>query len=188
MIQYVYFKQLHQEIEPVIDQMLEAYVTIQDSFWQDQDKIYVFYPQVLDMYAIIRDMMSETLTSIVAYMSYPIDALQLTSHIQLMKDVTAKKNMFHKGLITDHDLLLAYKDTAYGPMKKFILKKYVDQPFMLDSVLMYLNHNQNMSQAAKELFVHRNTLIGRLDKFFEVTGFDVKTFKDAYLIYSLLTQ
>jgi carbohydrate diacid regulator len=43
-----------------------------------------------------------------------------------------------------------------------------------------------MSKASKHLYVHRNTLIQRLDKLHQVTGFDVRVFQDAYLIYQLI--
>jgi DNA-binding PucR family transcriptional regulator len=57
---------------------------------------------------------------------------------------------------------------------------------MQESIKIYLESNQNMSLAAKKLYVHRNTLIQRLDKFHQTTGFDVRVFSDAYLIYHLM--
>ncbi|RUT44553.1 PucR family transcriptional regulator [Paenibacillus anaericanus] len=40
----------------------------------------------------------------------------------------------------------------------------------------------NMSETAKRLYVHRNTLIYRMDKFKQETGLDVRTFQDAVLV------
>jgi hypothetical protein len=40
----------------------------------------------------------------------------------------------------------------------------------------------NVSETAKKLFVHRNTLLYRLDKFKQETGFDVRHFNDAALV------
>ena len=57
---------------------------------------------------------------------------------------------------------------------------------MIDTIKTYLEADQNMSFASKILYVHRNTLIQRIDKFQQVTGFDVKVFIDAYLIYHLI--
>jgi DNA-binding PucR family transcriptional regulator len=71
-------------------------------------------------------------------------------------------------------------------MKKFILGKFHDQHYMLETIKTYLESNQNMMTASKELFIHRNTLMMRLEKFKDVTGFDVKTFYDGFLIYHLL--
>ncbi len=68
------------------------------------------------------------------------------------------------------------------------LKSYAKDQTMLNSVKIYLECNQNTSVAAKQLFVHRNTLIHRIDKFIDITGFDIREFVPGYLIYSLLTS
>ncbi len=66
------------------------------------------------------------------------------------------------------------------------LKVYMYDRVMLNSIKIYLESNQNTSYAAKQLFIHRNTLIQRIDKFIDVTGFDIRKFVPGYLIYSLL--
>ncbi|WP_248929504.1 PucR family transcriptional regulator [Paenibacillus hamazuiensis] len=40
----------------------------------------------------------------------------------------------------------------------------------------------NVSETAKKLYIHRNTLLYRLDKFKQETGLDVRTFNDAVLV------
>lgn len=40
----------------------------------------------------------------------------------------------------------------------------------------------NVSETAKTLYIHRNTLLYRLDKFKQETGLDVRTFNDAVLV------
>ncbi|WP_018751887.1 PucR family transcriptional regulator [Paenibacillus sanguinis] len=40
----------------------------------------------------------------------------------------------------------------------------------------------NVSETAKRLYIHRNTLLYRLDKFKQETGLDVRTFADAVLV------
>ncbi|MFB5269671.1 PucR family transcriptional regulator [Paenibacillus enshidis] len=44
----------------------------------------------------------------------------------------------------------------------------------------------NVSETAKRLYVHRNTLIYRLDKIKQETGLDVRTFNDAVLVRLIL--
>lgn len=43
-------------------------------------------------------------------------------------------------------------------------------------------HSLNVSHTAKALFMHRNTLNYRLDRLFETTGYDARTFYDASLL------
>ncbi|TVY10322.1 PucR family transcriptional regulator [Paenibacillus cremeus] len=40
----------------------------------------------------------------------------------------------------------------------------------------------NVSETAKKLYIHRNTLLYRLDKFKQETGLDVRTFNDAVIV------
>jgi DNA-binding PucR family transcriptional regulator len=44
----------------------------------------------------------------------------------------------------------------------------------------------NVSLAAKKLYLHRNTLQYRVDKFIEKTGIDIKHFGNAVSIYLAL--
>lgn len=54
----------------------------------------------------------------------------------------------------------------------------------LDSELIitieeFIKSGLNTSEAARKLYVHRNTLIYRLDKIYKETGFDIRNFKEA---------
>ena len=42
-------------------------------------------------------------------------------------------------------------------------------------------NNLNISEAARQLFIHRNTLVYRLDKIHKTTGFDLREFEDAMM-------
>ncbi|PKL00551.1 MAG: hypothetical protein CVV56_05370 [Tenericutes bacterium HGW-Tenericutes-1] len=55
----------------------------------------------------------------------------------------------------------------------------------IDTVLGFIKENQNASQAAKRLFMHRNTLNYRLDHFMMKTEIDIKSFQGALAIYLL---
>lgn len=52
-----------------------------------------------------------------------------------------------------------------------------------EEVLSTLNHffenNLNVSETSRQLFIHRNTLVYRLEKLQKVTGLDVRSFEDA---------
>lgn len=46
----------------------------------------------------------------------------------------------------------------------------------------YLKNGQNISQAAKELYIHRNTMIHRMDQIWEIISMDAKNTDHIYLI------
>ena len=50
----------------------------------------------------------------------------------------------------------------------------------------FISLDCNVSETAKKLFIHRNTLLYRLDKFKQETGLDVRTFRHALLVHIAL--
>lgn len=56
-------------------------------------------------------------------------------------------------------------------------------------IILALWHNQgNISSAAKDLYMHRNTLHYRLEKFYEQTGLSLKRMDDLVFCYLLITK
>ncbi len=51
------------------------------------------------------------------------------------------------------------------------------------AVEAFLRNGLSISDTAREIFVHRNTLVYRLDKFQRLSGLDVRQFSDALLVY-----
>ncbi len=51
-------------------------------------------------------------------------------------------------------------------------------PELLSSLRAFLSNNMNISEASKALYIHRNTLLYRMDKFKKLTGLDVTDFED----------
>ena len=50
---------------------------------------------------------------------------------------------------------------------------------MLMTVNKFFENNLNVSETSRQLFVHRNTLVYRIEKLAKATGLDVRTFDDA---------
>lgn len=50
---------------------------------------------------------------------------------------------------------------------------------MLDTIRIFFEKDLNLSDTARQLFVHRNTLVYRLDKLQKTLGLDLRKFKDA---------
>lgn len=69
-------------------------------------------------------------------------------------------------------------------VKEELLARFRDKFNVFDSELIntieeFVNCGLNISDAARRLYVHRNTLIYRLDKINKETGFDIRNFKEA---------
>lgn len=76
-------------------------------------------------------------------------------------------------------------------------KKFIEQLMKnaehttLDSEMMltlqaFFQNECNISETSKALYIHRNTLLYRLDKFKQATGMDVRKFHDAVLVHMAL--
>ena len=53
---------------------------------------------------------------------------------------------------------------------------------MIRTMEVFFKCGLNLSEAAKELYIHRNTLIYRLDKIQKYTNYDIRDFNDAVLL------
>ena len=51
---------------------------------------------------------------------------------------------------------------------------------LLTTVQKFFDNNLNVSETSRQLFVHRNTLVYRLEKLHQSTGLDIRTFDDAW--------
>lgn len=60
------------------------------------------------------------------------------------------------------------------------------EPEMLATLETFFSLDCNVSETAKKLYIHRNTLLYRLDKLKQETGLDVRQFRDAVLVKIIL--
>ena len=68
-------------------------------------------------------------------------------------------------------------------ISKTILQEYLDDEDTLKMLETFVHCNLNISETAKELYMHRNSLQYRLDRFLEKTGIDVRQFQHAMPVY-----
>ncbi|MCJ7840434.1 helix-turn-helix domain-containing protein [Lederbergia sp. NSJ-179] len=59
----------------------------------------------------------------------------------------------------------------------------IDDPELTKTIKTYIENQSNATFTAKQLFMHRNSLQYRIDKFIEKTGVDIKTFHGAFFTY-----
>ncbi|TVP85364.1 MAG: PucR family transcriptional regulator [Acholeplasmataceae bacterium] len=136
---------------------------------------------------IILNMIADTYSDLRMYASHVFDnTQQRDNHIRFIKKQLAQIEFNKHAYLDDKIILKEALDRLDDKIKAFMLRKYHQDAMMHDTLKAYLEANQNMSVAAKQLYVHRNTLIQRIDKFNQVTGFDPRRFTDAFLIYHLL--
>ncbi|WP_186579196.1 PucR family transcriptional regulator [Aquibacillus kalidii] len=84
-------------------------------------------------------------------------------------------------------LLINHFDESYvETLIDSILKETKTEEELLNTIHVFLECNSNATLAAKKLYMHRNSLQYRVDKFIEKTGIDVKQFEGAIAVYLTL--
>lgn len=68
-------------------------------------------------------------------------------------------------------------------LSEWILKEFTTDQEAIETIHMFIQCNLNVSETAKKLYIHRNSLQYRLDKFFESTGIDIKQMDKAFTVY-----
>src|SRR5699024_9303044 len=112
-------------------------------------------------------------------------------HLSIIKDAQTAFNYSKKEVITYSEaipflLIDQVTDSFKKDMSKLILQDYVNDQETLQMIKTFVECNLNISETAKELYMHRNSLQYRLDKFQEKTGLDIRKFHDAMTVYLAL--
>ncbi|GAB3802981.1 PucR family transcriptional regulator [Virgibacillus kimchii] len=147
----------------------------------------ISYEQIIDI------LMSDLNGAIHFYVGAYMDDLYnvkdyYTSIIQGAKSVFAYTS---KSVITYAEAVpFMLMDQTEGSFKQLlastILKEFADEEDFLHMLQTFIGCNLNITLTAKELYMHRNTLQYRLDKFQEKTGMDVREFHQAFTVYLAL--
>lgn len=99
----------------------------------------------------------------------------------------AKKYNISKTVLDENSLIFErFIDGLNEDVRKSIMHRF-NEGFskfdndMIKTIDVFFELNLNLSEAAKSLYVHRNTLIYRLDKIEKYTKYDIRKFKDAVI-------
>ncbi|BCZ48511.1 transcriptional regulator [Clostridium gelidum] len=105
----------------------------------------------------------------------------------MYKIALAKKYKLSSMIFGQNSLLFEkIMDNLHEETKEKVLDDFNDSFSKLDedmikTIEVFFKLDLNLSEASKELYVHRNTLIYRLDKIQKYTDYDIRKFNDASL-------
>ena len=86
-------------------------------------------------------------------------------------------------------VLLAAAGCAAAPETELVLAKRgaVLTEETLETIRVFFRNDLNLSTTARQLFIHRNTLIYRMEKIRKATGLDLRKFEDAAVFRILMS-
>ncbi|HEX7066530.1 MAG TPA: helix-turn-helix domain-containing protein [Bacillales bacterium] len=108
------------------------------------------------------------------------------SYFRICREHLRAKGVFYHNEQVPFLLLNTCPETRRRELLDVLLQDVEEDNELLYSIHQYLESGMNVTTAAKKLFIHRNSLQYRVDKFVEKTGLDVKAFPQAVTVYLAL--
>ncbi|MCR6110205.1 helix-turn-helix domain-containing protein [Bacillus sp. A301a_S52] len=149
----------------------------------------------LSVESIIDTLATDFLIQISFFIGSPIDSPHLlydrfkweTTLYDAVKVTFRKKSFFYEQEIVTYYLLHHIPESTLK-LVSTMLDSVMNDRELMHSIKTYLECNMNTSLAAKKMFMHRNTLQYRVDKFIEKTAIDIKQFANAAAVYLLILR
>ncbi|MEH7385340.1 helix-turn-helix domain-containing protein [Bacillus sp. JJ1521] len=94
-----------------------------------------------------------------------------------------KQQVYHLHDILPFLLLEGMDDGFRNQLKNVIPEELQTDHELLETIKVFFESDFNVSNAAKRLYMHRNSLQYRIEKFIEKTGIDIKHFHGAVTTY-----
>lgn len=91
--------------------------------------------------------------------------------------------LFHFEKVVPQHLASHLPDSLKAVIQQDILPVLKEDEELFFTIKSFLQNNMNASNTSKNLFIHRNTLQYRLDKFTEKTGIPLKDFHSAMTVF-----
>lgn len=86
----------------------------------------------------------------------------------------------------DLSIIINYLENPHlysSDLKKY--SKFLKKEILFETYDAYLKHNGVIKEVCDSLFIHRNTIIYRLQKIEEITGYNLHKIEDGFRLYSL---
>lgn len=180
---FIIIRDTFKEKNMLID-MLKALIGNNIEIIENRDSFVIFhsFSNLEDIKSLLLSFCNELMINICAYLSfYDNDKAQL--------EINLIKKVFPILPIGIH----SFKETLLLTLNKINGKEALDlilQSSAIDKEFIkgFAENDLNVSKASKNLYIHRNTINYKLDKAKELTGFDLRCFKDIYILYSLILK
>lgn len=136
-----------------------------------------------DIIRVLNSLSEDLMSSFISYISSDYDSMRIEKELEVILPIFIENDL-PVGVYNFKSLLL---------QKPVINNKRAVLNYILDStgvdeafVKGFALNDLNVSKASKAMSFHRNTMIYKLDKLNEISGFDLRSFMDMYILYNLI--
>ena len=169
-----YLKISNIKYQQAIDELLKQHFNNQiDLFWNESTACIIVYDQDSFVYTL-----KQALKMIISDFSIDISCFVVPKFDNIFLKYLS---FIHNQTLTAFEFLLKNytNETIKNDMQKLLFpikKEY------LDTAYVFLNCNMNASEAAKQLYLHRNSFNYRLNQFYYTSDMDIKDFDTAIFL------
>lgn len=179
--------QIKDKVMSILEVLDEALDIISYNY-ENQELIIFFTASIMDISDLTNLLIEELYLDCYLYESVYFKAQKEANIIiELIKSLF-EKYTFNNYYLNNKIIIKQFLKSNDELIKKIVLNKYYNDKTIIKTIKVFLENNQNIKEASKKLYIHRNTLNLRISKFEEVTSFNLKQFIDAHYIYQLLTN
>ena len=194
--------------------MVKEYKYIVLKFDLNNNSLIEFFNSLFNSnYVIKNDYLIYSLEDDKAYKEYNLENMIELIKLDFNTDIKIfETNIFSSKNIKDFDILLdiynnckskdytnlailsmiLYKDKEYSlelnKIKSIINKIMKENNGFISICDAMFKNNLNVSRSANDAFMHRNTLINKLDILNKKTGFNIQNFQDAFMLYLFMNN
>lgn len=181
-MRFVMIRKNYDDKEMILD-VLKSLLGASIKCEEDEDYLicYHSYCNPIDITNVLKALEDGLMFSVLAYNSMDLDSLKL------QRELAIAKSLLDDLSFNVYDLKSALLVKNYIQNKREILDFILESTGINEQFIKgFINSDLNVSQASKAMYVHRNTMIYKLDKLKDISGFDLRKFQDAYLLYMLI--
>jgi len=197
---FIYFSIKKNQIDPIIfkDAIHELFANTVPILWENGHEGIIIeehsvYEDSISFEDIKDILMSDLYVKINFFIgSYKVGLEEVAQYYQSLTNAAKKVFIYtNKTVVTYIDavpylLINQTESELRSDIGKTVLQEYINDEETLKMIETFLQCNLNISETAKVLHMHRNSLQYRLDRFFEKTGIDVRQFHHAMTVYLAL--
>ncbi len=145
--------------------------------------IYHNYTSDDDIEKVLNSLSDDLMVKLVSYISFYDTEAKSKEELSIVLDILGNNEI--PAAVYSFKELLLLRPTIKDKRKvlNLILESTGIDEFFIEN---FAKNDLNVSKASKAMYSHRNTTIYKLDKLKEISNFDLRSFIDTFIIYSLI--
>ncbi len=134
-------------------------------------------------YCIGYDNVSSSMRDIHATYNHALFAIHLSMYLGKNRHSVAFPDVYNEYLLLKipKDMWKSYYEEIIGNL---LTEKSSSREQLLSTLEAFFNNDKSLVKTSEQLFIHRNSLLFRLNRIYTLTGFHPQNFKDAMKLYN----